>query len=427
VDIAGAEQVRLERVRSRQAGNALGAGLDLARRALVVAGARTPAELQIACARTVALAVTLAPVPWPAPGIDTPLVSPGKLVADRCEDLKAVTTPGDVSASSTRELARELADVADAVVTDTLVSIVYALHVGDPAGAIDLAPDLARRHRFATSDRVGLGKGAPAWSLPRERVGTGVAWHVEGALLGLEHALAGLSLRLLAGQEMPEAPRLNRNERATLALGLALMNPFALRDTERDAIVAAVARGRARLGTPERLAAEVQSVGAEAGWSEWRREAIRWALADAASELPSLLTLADYFWAGWGTGSADALDGWGAAMTPLDGDLRLAWPAPRPWEELAGRSANGQLATRFVDPILRLADTLVQHRLPAVLAPSLLAPALADLIHEAPLGHADDWYALAAWVARVPDDRLLDYIASLAAGGPLVPVSDDRP
>jgi hypothetical protein len=168
-------------------------------------------------------------------------------------------------------------------------------------------------------------------------------------------------------------------------------------------------------------------VGEEAGWSEWRREAIRWALAGAPSELPSLLTLADYFWAGWGTGSADALDGWGAAMTPLEGDLRLAWPAPRPWEELAGRSANGQLATRFVDLTLRVADTLVQHRLPAALAPSLLAPALADLIHEAPLGHADDWYALAAWVARVPDDRLLDYIASLAAGGPLVPVSDDRP
>ena len=118
------------------------------------------------------------------------------------------------------------------------------------------------------------------------------------------------------------------------------------------------------------------------------------------------------------------LDAWGAATTPLDGDLRLAWPVARPWEEVAGRSANGQLATRFVDMTLRVAETLAQFGLPASLAAGTLAPALADLIHEAPLGHADDWYALAAYVSRLPEDRLSDYISSLAAGGPLVPADE---
>jgi hypothetical protein len=274
------------------------------------------------------------------------------------------------------------------------------------------------------SDRVGQGRGAPAWALPRERVGAGVVWHVEGALVGLEHALGGLSLRFLSGQEMPEAPRLNLNERATLALGLALLNPFALSDEERDAMVAALERGRERMGSAGRIAEDIDRLGDQAGWSEWRRESVRWAVAQAPSEVPRLLTLADYFWVGWDPAGAVSLDAWGPATTSLDGDLRLAWPSPRPWEQLAGRSANGQLTTRFVDLVLRVAEALVRYRLPSVLAPAVLAPAWADLIHEAPLGHADDWYALGAHVVDLPEDRVLDYIASLAAGGPLVPVTE---
>jgi hypothetical protein len=310
-------------------------------------------------------------------------------------------------------------------VTDVLVSIVYALHVGDPAGAVDLAPDLARRHRFAMRDRIVQDRGGGAWTLPRERVGDGIAWHVEGSLLGLEHALASLSLHFLVGQEMPTAPRLNQAERSTLALGVALMNPFALTDPDRDAMATALTRGRERLGDPDRLSRELDGLCGEAGWSEWRRESLRWAAANDPEELPGLLTAADHFWAGRAADDVlvSALAGWGPATTAVDGDLRLAWPGPRPWEDLAGRSANGQLSTRFVDLTLRVAELLVQYRLPASLAPSVLSPALADLIHEAPLGHADDWYAMGAYVRGVSDDRLLDYIASLAAGGPLVPAT----
>jgi len=305
------------------------------------------------------------------------------------------------------------------------VSIVYALHVGDPSGAVDLAPDLARRHRFAMRDRLVQDRGGGTWTLPRERVGDGIAWHVEGSLLGLEHALAGLSLRFLVGQEMPTAPRLNQAERKTLALGVALMNPSALSERERDAMVAAQTRGRERLGDGARLAAELDALCDEVGWSEWRRESLRWAIAHDPAGLPGLLTVADHFWAGRTAADVpvSALAGWGPATTPVDGDLRLAWPDPRPWEELAGRSANGQLSTRFVDLVLRIAELLVQYKLPASLAPAILAPALADLIHEAPLGHADDWDAMGAYVGAVPDDRLLDYIASLSAGGPLTPAT----
>jgi len=136
--------------------------------------------------------------------------------------------------------------------------------------------------------------------------------------------------------------------------------------------------------------------------------------------------LADYFWAGLADDGAGGLGAWGAATTPVDGDLRLAWPPARPWEDLAGRSASGQLMTRFIDMNLRVAEALAQYHLPAQLAAGTLAPALADLIHEAPLGHADDWYALAGYVTRLPEERRPDYIAALAAGGPLVPVDEAR-
>jgi hypothetical protein len=423
VDLAGAERMRLDRVRGRQAGNTLDAALDLARRARQVLSATTPGAVQDACAGLVAVAASLSPVPWPGPGVGAPLIAPADLVQDKCNDLKGVKSAADVSGGAARQAERQLVEAADAVVTDALVSIAYALHVGDPTGAVDLAPDLARRHLFVMRDRIGEGRGGGGWTLPRERVGDGVAWHVEGSLLELEHALGGLSLRFLVGQEMPTAPRLSQAERSTLALGLALMNPLALTDADRDAIAAALARGRERLGDPARIGAELGVLSEETGWSEWRRESVRWAIAHDPGSLPALLTFTDDFWAGWGRGDSSSLAAWGQATTAIDGDLRLAWPDARPWEEFAGRTANGQLATRFIDLHLRVAEMLVQYRLPASLMPAVLAPALADLIHEAPLGHPDDWYALGAYVAGVPDDRLLDYIASVAAGGPLVPAS----
>jgi hypothetical protein len=189
--------------------------------------------------------------------------------------------------------------------------------------------------------------------------------------------------------------------------------------------VAALARGRGRCASPDTILANLETLAVVAGWSEWRRETVRWAAASDPDSLPGLLTLSDYFWMGEPDGGTLArFDAWGAATTPLDGDLRLAWPGARPWEELAGRVATGQLATRFVDMTLRVAETLAQFGLPASLAAAALAPALADLIHEAPLGHADDWYALAGYVSRLSQDRLLDYIAALAAGGALVPADE---
>lgn len=420
VDVVGAELARLRRVRARQPGNPLDAALRLAGDVAGVAQAATAPAARAACDEVLKRAGELEAVSWPAPGVDAAVARPGELMAESCREIRDVRRDGDLAASGVQRAVRELAAVGDAVLADTLVAFVYALHVGDPAGAVDLAPDVARRHRFGLD---GSARRA-AWALPEERLGAGVAWHVEGALLGLEHGLAKLSLRLLFGQGMPPAPRLNDVDRRALALGLALLNPVALEDADRDAIVAALAAGRARLSSAEGLAGEFDRVAATAGWSEWRRETVRWALAQDPGSLPRLLTLADYFRAGAEAPVVAGLDAWGAATTPLDGDLRLAWPPARPWEELAGRGPTGQLMTRFVDLTLRVAEALAENRLPATLAAGTLASALADLIHRAPSSHGDDWYALARYAAELPEDRLLDYIAALAAGGPLVPVDE---
>jgi hypothetical protein len=75
-----------------------------------------------------------------------------------------------------------------------------------------------------------------------------------------------------------------------------------------------------------------------------------------------------------------------------------------------------------VDLTLRVAMTLAEYDLPAALAPGVLALALFDLIHEAPVAHDDDGLGLALQATRLADDRLADYVAALTAGGPLVPL-----
>jgi hypothetical protein len=72
--------------------------------------------------------------------------------------------------------------------------------------------------------------------------------HVRGSLLGLERALARLSLHGLAGDALPEAPPvLDGAQRRSLAVSAVLADPRELTDAGRDAISAAIESGRARV------------------------------------------------------------------------------------------------------------------------------------------------------------------------------------
>jgi hypothetical protein len=208
-------------------------------------------------------------------------------------------------------------------------------------------------------------------------------------------------------------------ERRTVMLTAALANPRALGDEERDRLAAALARGRARLDAARGDAGRLDAVLADGGVSEWRREAARWALANAPADTIEV-SLVETLWMGGGAGEVDE---WGAAGLPLSGCLCLRMPEPIAWETLAGRPAAGLVATLGADVNLRMAEALAARRLPAALLPGVLAFAVQDVLDDAQPAYFDDWPAFSRAARALPDHRIDDYIAALAAGGPLQPAS----
>ncbi|MCA1651725.1 MAG: hypothetical protein LC753_16130, partial [Acidobacteria bacterium] len=307
--------------------------------------------------------------------------------------------------------------------TETLVSLLYAAHLGDPDGQALQAGDVARRHTLTTLTGATGARDSDAWILPREQF-SAKGWRVGGSLLGLETTLGRLAVRRLDSSTMPPEPRLSTNERQTLMLTAALMNPAAVTDATKDEIAAAIARGRARATalTPDR--AELDRVARTAGLSEWRREALAWALTHDPSTVVSRFSILELFWLGIPRPAVRAsLDDWGVAALSLTGCLCLEMPAAIPWEERTGRPATGQLATRGADVALQVADLLASLHLPASLAPGVVAYAMQDVSDRAQPAHFDDWDDFSRAVRDLPRDRLIDYISALAADGPLMPMT----
>ena len=247
-------------------------------------------------------------------------------------------------------------------------------------------------------------------------------WYLAGSLLRLDLALAPLALRRLDASEMPGASHLSTSTRRALAMTIALVDPQRLRDSDRDAIANALARGGARL---ERLASapgDLSSIAADAALSGRRTNAIAWLLANDPARVTASFTLLEQLRLG---GRPDA-DGWGATMVPIDGCLSLRLPADGSWEDYTGSASSGQLAAQLPDVMLRTAQVLFEKKLPAVLARDVSAYAMQDAMDRGRTGYVDEWLPLALAVRELPDDRFVDYIAALTATGALTPARRTR-
>jgi hypothetical protein len=221
------------------------------------------------------------------------------------------------------------------------------------------------------------------------------------------------------------------SERQTAALTVSLLNPLSLSDAARDEIAAALARGRARLDgldAPAGADADVEAIARDAGLSAWRREALRWTLAHDGARRSAQLSVLELMWLGRPRAAAVSLDGWGAAMLPMNGCICLAMPAALPWEALSGRPSQGLLATRGADVSIVVADTLAALDLPAQIAPGVIAYAMQEVIDQSRPAHFDDWSGFSRAASALTRDNLVDYIAAQTAGGPLLPASpsEDR-
>jgi hypothetical protein len=313
----------------------------------------------------------------------------------------------------------------ETALADAMTSIVYAAYLGDPEGPAMSGGNIAIRHELGAAGTNGP---RGAWRLPSESH-SGRGWRITGSLLGLDVALARMALRRLDFNVMPPEPKLVSAERQTAALSVALLNAASLRDAERDEIAAALARGQARIMALDGDRATIEQIARDAGLSAWRREALAWTTVNDREQLGTQLSPLETMWLGQPRGSAGKeFDAWGAAVLPLSGCLCLAMPRPKPWEPLTGRPSLGLLATRGADVAILVADALASSRLPAELAPGVIAFAMQEVVDQARPSYMDDWSEFTRAARALSRDALADFIAAQTAGGALLPAknTEDR-
>lgn len=306
-------------------------------------------------------------------------------------------------------------------IADALLTLIYAPALGDPEGPALLGGDVAQRHNFGLVGPAGMRRDFVAWSLPREQVGDGSPWHVEGSILGLDIALARLALRRIADNEMPVAPTINLNDQLTFARTVMALNPRLLRDADRDRIVASIARGRERVKAAGANLPTVLALAEEAQLSSSVRQTLAWTITRTPDAVPALFGLRDLFWLGKPDLPRETIDRWGVYSESLNSRLKTAMPSPAPWEDFGGRPDGGMIATQTPDLILRLAEETSRLKLPAQLVPGLLMYAAQDYWHDVDSRFPDDWPAMARQALALSPSRVEDYVAALAGGGPLRP------
>ena len=110
----------------------------------------------------------------------------------------------------------------------------------------------------------------------------------------------------------------------------------------------------------------------------------------------------------------------GVSLSPC---LCLAPPSER-WARLGLPRETSQAIEMTADPMRRVVEELLRRKMPVVLAPGVLRLLMSDLVENAAVPHPDDVTAVLDYLRAVPSSRFDDYIAAIAARGPLSPVED---
>jgi hypothetical protein len=309
----------------------------------------------------------------------------------------------------------------DARIAEALTVLIYTPALGDPEGPALLGGDIPRRHNFGIEGAAGVRRDYLAWGVPREQVGDGSPWHIEGSILGLDVALARLHLRRLADNEMPVAPTINLNDLLTLARTIRVLRPDTFTNADRDALVAAIARGRRRVADAGASVPALLALADEAGLSDAVRQTLPWTLTRTPELAASLFGLRDLMWLGKPDVPPATLDQWGLFAEAMSSRLTTAMPGPSPWENYGGRADGGLIATQMPDLTLRMAQETARLNLPAPLIPALLTYATQDFWHDVESRFPDDWRAMTRQALALSPSRVEDYVAALAGDGPLRP------
>jgi hypothetical protein len=204
---------------------------------------------------------------------------------------------------------------------------------------------------------------------------------------------------------------------------VGLVEPAALTDADRDAIVAAIRKGRARLERVRTLE-EAHAVAEDTGLSALRRTLLAWVVARDPDRLGVFLSPSELLWLGLENVRLEGLHAWGAPAGSRLGCLCLQVVDRRPWESFAGRWNTGMVASAFPDLNLRLAELLSDLHMPAPLLGAVLTSATLDFINNVISRDGDDRRGLVEFVQALQADRVEQYLALLTTDGPLVPMGE---
>lgn len=411
VDLGAATVVRIDRVRQAQKATRVDEALNLISAATAMADPRSDDAT-----RPGAETILRATIPALNLGFSELF---GHAVPEMRPILEAAVARLSTSPTAAKraELAASVTEVSDVLLADALVSFAYALAIGDPDDAILLGGNPARHHLF---DAV-IGPAADAWHLPQEVQLLDKSWVIEGSVMLLRTVYPRSWVRRLSIQDPGTRPRPDPQDVRAFGETAASLNPFQLTDASRDAVVAAIRRGRSRMtelvGTPDLLWKKAREI----GLGEWRCRAALWSAGPDPQRAARLFSLAELMWIGDPDVPQAALDAWGVATRPIDGSAQVRMPRGVTWEDVQGPRGVGLLPTQVADVHLRIAEALSDLKLPASLAPDIAAYAVWDVMTSADMAYPDDWFALVRAVQSLPRERLLDYVSALTAIGPLVP------
>jgi hypothetical protein len=282
-----------------------------------------------------------------------------------------------------------------------------------------LVGNVAQRHDFGIGRSERGMRPHLEWAHPRQRISAGVPWHVSGSLLGLELALSSQALRRVNAERVVDAPTLSTNEREAFAASVALLNPYALRDGDRDVIAEAIARGRQRVTLLAEEGGALDQIADEIRMDGWRRRALQWMLVREPERIGSMFSMTELLYLGGAP--VNDLQSWGMAAHATLGCICSRLAPPGEWRTLLGRPQLGLMATVVPDLHLQVAILLRELQLPAAIARSVLTAAVQDFIDEARTTDANDWIGLVRAAQALSRERVEDYVAGATAYGPLIP------
>jgi hypothetical protein len=297
LDVGAAERDRIARVRGRDAQ----ARLDAAWSAFALSDLRGVPDAPDAIAR-IARVVALARLDR-TPGIDERLgIEARTATATARRLLERGTVDHDWP-----EIRRSLDDLGDALATEALAEMAYAVSLGWAEDLPLTALAAFRRHVFARPSPKGMLDAS--WLAPEILTARGEAWHVVGSLLGLGDALAPAALRRPSLKPLGAAPSLNTGDRRWLVTTIAALDRGRFTDDAQRQLAAAVARGEARV-RGSRGADAARRVTADAGATPLRQTLAAWIAEVNPSALGGVLSLTELVRLGSDGGAAPAiLDG----------------------------------------------------------------------------------------------------------------------